>query len=43
MSISQMLHNEIEELKQLNKEILDTFVPTEEDMMFIRMQEANND
>jgi len=33
---------EIEELKQLNKEILDTFVPTEEDMMFIRMQEANN-
>jgi len=42
MSISQMLHSEIEELKQLNKEILDTFVPTEEDMMFIRMQEANN-
>jgi len=42
MSISQMLHGEIEELKQLNKEILDTFVPTEEDMMFIRMQEANN-
>ena len=33
---------EIEELKQLNKEILDTFVQTEEDMMFIRMQEANN-
>jgi 5'-deoxynucleotidase YfbR-like HD superfamily hydrolase len=33
---------EIKELKELNKEILDTFVPTEEDMMFIRMQEAEN-
>ena len=42
-SIHPTLLFEIEELKKLNKQILDTFVPTEEDMMFIRMQEVNND
>jgi 5'-deoxynucleotidase YfbR-like HD superfamily hydrolase len=42
LNFPQVLWFEIEELKQLNKEILDTFVPTEEDMMFIRMQEVQN-
>jgi len=34
------LREELASLKELNQEILDLFVPTEEDMMFIRMQEA---
>jgi len=37
------LNNELSALKAMNQEILDTFVPTEEDMMFIRMQELTND
>ena len=43
LEFPMQLVDEIEELKRLNKEILDTFVPTEEDMMFIRMQEVKND
>lgn len=43
LTFPQLLNFEIDELKKLNKEILDTFVPTEEDMMFIRMQEVKND
>jgi len=34
------LREELASLKELNQEILDLFVPTEEDMMFIRMQEV---
>ena len=37
------LNNELSALKAMNQEILNTFVPTEEDMMFIRMQELTND
>jgi len=37
------LHAELVTLKAMNQEILNTFVPTEEDMMFIRMQELTND
>jgi len=33
------LREELANLRELNQEILDVFVPTEEDMMFIRMQE----
>ena len=43
LEFNHLLQFEIEELKKLNKEILDTFVPTEEDMMFIRMQEVGHD
>jgi len=43
LEFNHLLQFEIEELKKLNKEILDTFVPTEEDMMFIRMQEVKYD
>ena len=37
------LNGELSALKAMNQEILNTFVPTEEDMMFIRMQELTND
>ena len=41
--LEKELHAELIALKAMNQEILDTFVPTEEDMMFIRMQELTND
>jgi 5'-deoxynucleotidase YfbR-like HD superfamily hydrolase len=42
-SLHKELYAELITLKAMNQEILDTFVPTEEDMMFIRMQELTND
>jgi 5'-deoxynucleotidase YfbR-like HD superfamily hydrolase len=41
--LEKELHAELITLKAMNQEILNTFVPTEEDMMFIRMQELTND
>jgi 5'-deoxynucleotidase YfbR-like HD superfamily hydrolase len=41
--LEKELHAELVTLKAMNQEILNTFVPTEEDMMFIRMQELTND
>lgn len=43
VSLWIVLENELSALKAMNQEILDMFVPTEEDMMFIRMQELTND
>ena len=42
-TLEKELHAELITLKAMNQEILNTFVPTEEDMMFIRMQELTND
>jgi len=41
--LEKELHAELITLKAMNQEILNTFVPTEEDMMFIRMQELTNE
>ncbi len=41
--LDKKLNEELIALRTMNEEILNTFVPTEEDMMFIRMQELTND
>jgi 5'-deoxynucleotidase YfbR-like HD superfamily hydrolase len=41
--LEKELHAELVTLKAMNQEILNTFLPTEEDMTFIRMQELTND